>query len=151
MYQGCDKLPDGTLQSYMEYMPDEIAGKSILAMKQDVKLLDEHIIELGYQTLKSIIDKKEIDISSLSWFLPHISSEFFRKKIAAKLEEKGISIPREKWFTNLSSVGNIGAGSIYVMVDELFKANRLKAGEKILLMVPESSRFSYVYALLTVC
>lgn len=151
MYQGGDKLPDGTLQSYMEYAPEDITGKSILAMKQDVKLLDEYIIDLGYETLKAIIDKKGLKISELSWFLPHISSEFFRKKIEAKLNEKGIGIPHEKWFTNLSEVGNIGAGSVYVMVDELLKANRLKAGEKILLMVPESSRFSYVYALLTVC
>lgn len=151
MYQGCDKLPDGTVKSYMEFTPQEIGAKSVLAMKQDTRLLDKYIVELGYETLKNIIEKKNLNTSELDYFLPHISSDFFRKKIAAKLQEKGIDIPAEKWYTNLSEVGNVGAGSIYLMVDELMKNSKLKVGQKMLLMVPESSRFSYVYALLTVC
>ncbi|HLP49725.1 MAG TPA: beta-ketoacyl-ACP synthase III [Chitinophagales bacterium] len=151
MYQGCDKLPDGTLQSYMEYTAEEITGKSIFAMKQDVKLLDKHIVELGYETLKGIIEKKALNMAELDWFLPHISSEFFRKKIAAKLEENGIGIPQEKWFSNLSQVGNVGAGSVYLMIDELLAKGKLQKGQKLLLMVPESARFAYVYAYLTVC
>ena len=151
MYQGGDKLPDGTLKGYMDFTAQEITGKSVFAMKQDVRLLDEHIIDLGYQTLKGIIDKHELKTSELDFFLPHISSEFFRKKIAAKLEEKGIGIPHEKWFSNLTEVGNVGAGSIYIMIDELLNKGKLQKGQKLLLMVPESARFAYVYAYLTVC
>lgn len=151
MYQGCDKLPDGTLQSYMEFTAEEISGKSVFAMKQDVKLLDKYIVELGYETLKNIIESKGLNIAELDYFLPHISSEFFRKKIAAKLEEKGIGIPAEKWFSNLSEVGNVGAGSVYLMIDELLSKGKLQKGQKLLLMVPESARFAYVYAYLTVC
>lgn len=151
MYQGCDKLPDGTLQSYMEFTSEEITGKSVFAMKQDVKLLDKYVVELGYETLKGIIEKKGLNMAELDWFLPHISSEFFRKKIAAKLEEKNIGIPHEKWFSNLSEVGNVGAGSVYLMIDELLNSGKLQKGQKLLLMVPESARFAYVYAYLTVC
>ncbi|MFM2307101.1 MAG: 3-oxoacyl-[acyl-carrier-protein] synthase [Bacteroidota bacterium] len=151
MYQGCDKLPDGTLQSYMEFTAEQITGKSVFAMKQDVKLLDKYVVELGYETLKGIIEKKGLNMAELDWFLPHISSEFFRKKIAAKLEEKNIGIPHEKWFSNLSEVGNVGAGSVYLMIDELLNSNKLQKGQKLLLMVPESARFAYVYAYLTVC
>jgi 3-oxoacyl-[acyl-carrier-protein] synthase-3 len=151
MYQGGDKLPDGKLKSYQEFTAQEKAGKSVFAMKQDVKLLDKFIIDLGYETLNNIIDKKGLKISELDFFLPHISSEFFRKKIAAKLDEKGIGIPAEKWFSNLSEVGNVGAGSVYLMIDELLNTGRLQKGQKLLLMVPESARFAYVYAYLTVC
>jgi 3-oxoacyl-[acyl-carrier-protein] synthase-3 len=80
-----------------------------------------------------------------------MSSEFFRMKIAEKLEENGMGIPQEKWFSNLTSLGNVGAASIYLMIDELFKSGKLEKGNKILLLVPESSRFSYMYGLLTVC
>lgn len=151
MYQGGDKLPDGTLKGYMDFTAQEITGNSIFAMKQDVRLLDEHIIDLGYQTLKEIIDKHQLSTAELDYFLPHISSEFFRKKIAAKLEEKGVGIPQEKWFSNLTRVGNVGAGSIYIMISELLHSGHLKKGQKLLLMVPESARFAYVYAYLTVC
>jgi 3-oxoacyl-[acyl-carrier-protein] synthase-3 len=37
------------------------------------------------------------------------------------------------------------------MLDELNRSGRVKKGDRILLMVPESARFSYAYALLTVC
>jgi len=64
---------------------------------------------------------------------------------------QGVEIPWEKWFMNLTKVGNIGAGSIYIMLEELKNSGKLKKGDKILLSVPESARFSYAYALLTVC
>jgi len=37
------------------------------------------------------------------------------------------------------------------MIDELINAGKLKSGNKIMLAVPESARFSYVFGLLTVC
>jgi 3-oxoacyl-[acyl-carrier-protein] synthase-3 len=38
-----------------------------------------------------------------------------------------------------------------MMVEELMNSGKLKVGQKILLMVPESARFTYAYCLLTVC
>lgn len=151
MYMAADKQADGTLKSYMEYTPNEIAAHSVLSVKQDTKLLGENIVALGGLKLKSILDKKALPVEEIDYFLPHMSSEFFRSKMAEKLREYGMEIPPEKWFVNLSMVGNVGAGSIYLMVDELFNSGKLKPGEKILLLVPESSRFSYMFALLTVC
>jgi len=151
MYMASEKMKDGTLKSYMEYTPEEIISQSILSLKQDVKLLSENIVKLGGIKLKALLEEKGIKSSEIDYFLPHMSSEFFRNKIAEQLELNGNGIAKEKWFTNLDSMGNVGAGSVYLMIDELFKSGRLKKGEKILLLVPESSRFSYMYALLTVC
>lgn len=151
MYMGSDKLKDGSLKSYMDYTPEEIMIQSILSLKQDVKLLSEHIVPLGGIKLKAIFEKKGLTANDIDYFLPHMSSEFFRNKIAEQLEAYGLGIAKEKWFTNLDSMGNVGAGSVYLMIDELFNSGKLKKGEKILLLVPESARFSYMYALLTVC
>lgn len=151
MYMGGEKLEDGTLKGYMDYTPEEIVAQSILSMKQDVKLLSKNIIELGFDNLKVIFDKRGHSVDEIQYFLPHMSSEFFKSKIGEKLTENGMTIPEEKWFTNLSSVGNVGAGSIYLMVDELLNSGKLKKGEKLLLVVPESARFSYVYSMITVC
>ena len=151
MYMASDKQADGTLKSYMDYAPAEMITQSVLSMKQDVKLLSENIVPLGAIKLKALFEKKRLKASDIDYFLPHMSSEFFRLKIAEQLELNGMGIPQEKWFTNLDTFGNVGAGSIYLMIDELFNSGKLKKGEKILLLVPESSRFSYMYALLTVC
>ena len=146
-----EKQPDGSLKSYMDYTPEEVLSKSLLSVKQDVKLLGENIINLGGIGLKSILDKHGIKSDEIDYFLPHMSSEFFKDKMFNRLIEDNLPIPYDKWFVNLTSVGNVGAASVYLMVDELFHSGKLKKGDKILLVVPESARFSYMYALLTVC
>lgn len=151
MYMASEKMEDGTLKSYMEYAPDELLSKSIFSMKQDVKLLSQNIVALGFNKLKDIFDRRGLSVDNIDHFLPHLSSEFFKSKIAESLEQNGMGIPDEKWFTNLTSVGNVGSGSIYMIVDEIFHSGKLKKGEKILLAIPESARFSYVFGLLTVC
>lgn len=151
MYMASEKLEGGILKSYMDYSPVELIEQSILSMKQDVKLLGEHIVEKGGIKLKEACEKHGFDVKDVDFFLPHMSSEFFRMKIADKLVENGMGIPQEKWFSNLTSLGNVGAASIYLMIDELYHSGKLEKGNKILLLVPESSRFSYMYGVLTVC
>jgi len=46
-------------------------------------------------------------------------------------------------------VGNIGAASGFLMLEELFNTNAIKKGEKLLLMIPESARFSFTFVHLT--
>ena len=62
----------------------------------------------------------------------------------------GEDLPASKWFTNLSWVGNVGAASPLLMLEELFNSGKLKKDDQILMMVPESARFNYAYILLTV-
>jgi len=83
--------------------------------------------------------------------LAHISSGYFKDGLKEEFAKKGMDFPAEKWFYNLSEVGNIGAGSIFVALEELMNSGKLKKGEKVLLCVPESGRFAYSCALLTVC
>jgi 3-oxoacyl-[acyl-carrier-protein] synthase-3 len=151
MYMGSEKLEDGTLKSFLEYTPEEINEQSVMSIKQDVKLLSEHIVPLGGIKLKEFFEKNGLTPGDIYFFLPHMSSNFFKSKIYERLEYNGIAIPYEKWFVNLSTVGNVGAASVYMMIDELFHSGKLQRGNKILLLVPESSRFSYMYGLLTVC
>ncbi|MDR3681285.1 MAG: beta-ketoacyl-ACP synthase III [Flavipsychrobacter sp.] len=151
MYMGGDKQADGTLKGFMDYTPEEIMTKSIFSIKQDITLLSDNIVKLGGQKIKEIFERKGLTAADIDHFLPHISSNFFKSKIYDLVEEYGGGIPYEKWFINLYTVGNVGAASVYLMIDELFNNGTLKKGEKILLLVPESARFSYMYALLTVC
>jgi len=151
MYMGSEKLPNGTLKGFMDFDAQEIIQKSVLSIKQDTKLLSKNIVALGFDKLKLICEKRNFNVNDVDHFLPHLSSNFFRPKIAQKLIANGMEIPDEKWFTNLSSVGNVGAASIYLMIDELITSGELKPGQKILIAVPESARFSYVFGLLTVC
>ena len=150
MYMGAEKQDDGTLKGFMDFTPEEVMTKSIFSVKQDINLLSENIVTLGGKKIKEIFDRRGLFAKDIDWFLPHISSNFFKSKIYDLVEIYGGGIPYEKWFINLYTVGNVGAASVYLMIDELFHSDKLKKGEKILLLVPESSRFSYMYAMLTV-
>jgi 3-oxoacyl-[acyl-carrier-protein] synthase III len=151
MCQAADKQADGSIKSYMDFSPRELIEKSVLSIKQDIKLLRENIVQLGFKKLSEILHEKGQDVKEIDYLLPHLSSFFFESKIAEILEIHGTPIPKEKWFTNLRTKGNVGAGSIYLMLEELLNEGNLKNGQKILLAVPESARFSYVFSLLTVC
>jgi 3-oxoacyl-[acyl-carrier-protein] synthase-3 len=151
MYMGGEKQEDGSLKGFMDFTPEEIMTKSIFSIKQDITLLGDNIVQLGGKKIREIFEKKGIKVEDIDYFLPHISSDFFRSRIYDMIEEAGGGIPYEKWFINLYTVGNVGAASIYLMINELLKSGKLKKGEKSLLLVPESARFSYMYAMLTVC
>jgi 3-oxoacyl-[acyl-carrier-protein] synthase-3 len=150
MYMGSEKRPDGTLQSYKDFAAQELAEQSVLSIKQDVKLLGNNIVQLGVDRMVEVLREKGIGPDDIDYFLPHLSSYFFESKIADYLKEKEYELAESKWFTNLKTKGNVGAASIYLMLEELFHSGRLTKGERILISVPESSRFSYVYGYLTV-
>lgn len=151
MYMGSEKDEENKLIGYQDMPLEEVMQKSVLSIKQDVKLLSENIVTKGFNFLSDLLIKKDVDVSEIDHFLPHMSSYFFKNKIYDVLEKNNNTIPYEKWFVNLKSCGNTGAGSIYIMLEELHSSGNLKKGEKILLAVPESARFSYAFSLLTVC
>ena len=151
MYSASDKREDGSIKSWKEFEPAQWLDHSVFAMKQDVKLLGSTIVPLGGKYLTEIAKRRNLDVSSVDYFLPHLSSNFFRKQVYEQLVSDGMEITEDKWYTNLVDVGNVGSASIYIMLEELYNSGKLKKGQKLLLMVPESARFSYAYVLLTVC
>ncbi len=150
MYAGGKKIDNGSFKGWREYEPEEIFDETLFSLRQDVTLLGDNIVPIGNDFLLDIIKRRGLDVKDIDWFLPHISSEYFRSHIADELDRSHLHIPQEKWFTNLSRLGNVGAASIYFMLEELINSGKLKNGDTILCMIPESARFSYVYALLTV-
>lgn len=150
MYAGAEKQEDGDLKGWATFDQKELTEKSIFSIKQDTRLLDKNIAQLGTKKYVELFKKHSVDPKSIDWFLPHISSEYFRSKVDDEMKKYGVELPQEKWFVNLSTFGNIGAASIFVALEELMNSGKLKKGQKIALTVPESARFSYANALLTV-
>jgi 3-oxoacyl-[acyl-carrier-protein] synthase-3 len=151
MYAGGERDSEGALSGWARFTPREWAEKSIFAIKQDVKLLDQQVVEATLETpLREIIARRGLKAEDIDWFLPHMSSCYFRQPIAAGLARVGLPIPAQRWFTNLETCGNTGAASIYIMIDALRASGRLRAGERLLCFVPESGRFSGGFMLLTV-
>ncbi|RFC54905.1 beta-ketoacyl-ACP synthase III [Brumimicrobium aurantiacum] len=150
MYSGAEKAENGDLISWMNFSSSEWAERSIFSIRQDIKLLDEQIIKNGVESLKNVLNRHEFEASEIDYFLPHISSFFFKEKLMEGIRAEGLDIPDDKLFINLDQIGNVGSASIYLMLEELMYSKRLVKGDKILLSVPESGRFNYAYALISV-
>jgi len=151
MYAGCEKREDGTLKGWREYTPQQWLEESVFSVKQDVKLLNDKIIEYTVtKPLQELVGSGKLDPDAIDHYLPHYSSGFFRDKVYAGMREAGCDIPQEKWFTNLASKGNTGSASIYIILEELFHSQRLEKGEKLLCYIPESGRFSTAFIQLSV-
>lgn len=150
MYAGAVKNEDGSTKGWIDMTPEEWANNSVFSFKQDTRLLGKNIVPSGAQMWKELVERHNLDLEKLDYFLPHLSSEFFRFKIDEEITRLGVPIPQEKWFTNLTRVGNVGTASPYFMLEELLNTGMLKKGQTIVMMVPESARFSYAYAHITV-
>lgn len=150
MYAGAIKNNDGSITGFNDIPMEEIIGKSVISFKQDTRLLGENIVPKGGEFLMRLMKKYSLTADDVDYFLPHLSSMFFKNQVSQYQKKIGIDIPEERWFYNLPDVGNVGAASPYLMLEELMYSGRLKKGDKILVMVPESARFTYAYLYLTV-
>ncbi len=151
MYAGAGKNDNGQIEGWRTFLPQTWMDESIFAIKQDVKLLNEKIIEYTViRPLQTLVNDGLVTADTIDWFLPHYSSGYFRDKVYDGIVEAGCDIPQEKWFSNLSSKGNTGSASIYIILDELFHSGKLEKGETLLCYIPESGRFSTAFMHLTV-
>lgn len=143
MYAGGDRDDAGTLQGFMQTAPDQWQAQSTFAIKQDVRLLNDNIVRatLG-EPLAAVIARRGLQADAIDWFLPHLSSHYFVEPVQQCLAAIGLPIPRERWFSNLAQKGNTGSASPFIMLDELFRSGRIRKGQKLLMFVPESGRFS---------
>ncbi len=143
MYAGGDKGDDGRFQGWQEFAASQWAARSIFSVKQDVRLLNEAIVEQTFgKSLAVARARHGLAAEAVDWFLPHMSSEYFRQPLADHMAANGFAIGQEKWFTNLQTKGNTGSASIFIILDELFRSGRLALGNRLLCFVPESGRFT---------
>jgi 3-oxoacyl-[acyl-carrier-protein] synthase-3 len=152
MYSGAVKREDGSLKGWREVDdPNESLRDGYFSVKQDVRLLNDHIVPMAVRrALLPIAARRGLKPADVTWFVPHYSSEYFRPRLHEEMRRSGFDIPLDRWFTNLTTKGNIGSASFYVILEELFYSGRMKAGDRVLCLVPESSRFSTYYLHLTV-
>jgi len=150
MYGGAE-MQGEQLVGWSRLEAEERSRRSVMAIKQNVKLLNENIVKVTVEeTLQRIRHRREMRAEDIDWFLPHYSSEFFRDRLAEGLARVDFAIPQERWFTNLTRKGNTGAASFFIMLDELFHSGQLKIGQRLLGYVPESGRFSSAFLHMTV-
>ena len=150
MFMGAELREDGELTSWKEFESRELINRSVMTVKQDIRLLKPNIIRYWVDHLEYCLEKFNLNPADVDYVIPHVSSMFFYGKLAEGIEARGLDLGTNKWFTNLTEIGNIASASIFAALDDLSNSGKLIENDKILLLVPESGRFSYGTVLLTV-
>ena len=128
--------------------PSEADSAGMLNLRQDISVLN-NIVALGVEEYVGLVRSGRLDPDRIDHLLCHYSSEYFHGDIVKLMSDAGLMIPEERWFTNLHTKGNTGAASIFIMLEEALATGRFKSGDRILLMVPESGRFTVSFVHLT--
>jgi 3-oxoacyl-[acyl-carrier-protein] synthase III len=156
MHAGALKTPDGTLRAWRQESDwGDLLREGFFNLAQDTAVLERYMVPTAFarsfrQTPRERRQLKPDQVDQVDWLLPHLSSELFRKPIAELLAAEHFVIPDQRWFTNLSTKGNTGSASIFIMLEELLNSGRLQRGQRIMCVVPESARFTFAYMQLTV-
>jgi len=121
-----------------------------LRVQQDIEMLKENVIPLGKEALQYAIEEKGFPAEGVDWVVPHLSSFMFFPEFAKQIHAV-LGIAEDKIWTNLKSVGNVGAASMPLLLWGMLGQNpNVKKGDRVLVIVPESGNFSFHYILLTV-
>lgn len=117
-------------------------------LSQDVSILAEHLGPCVHDFVARALADNDESLSSYDMILPHLSSFYFRRHLLGVFDElcAGESVP---YWTNLKTCGNTGAASIFIMLDEFTRVRSPADGDKIMLFIPESGQFNFVFVSLT--
>lgn len=148
MYAGAVKLEDGSLKSWTQFSDAELVHDSVLAVKQDIRVLERGIRDATEKSLRELMTKRGVAAADVDWLCAHYSSDHFRKQFVDVLETM-FPVPIERLYSNLTDIGNVGAASMFLIVRDLLQSGRVRDGDRILCYVPESGRFSMSWMMLT--
>jgi 3-oxoacyl-[acyl-carrier-protein] synthase-3 len=109
-----------------------------------------HLFDVGVHEYARLAHAGWFQPETINHFLCHYSSERFAPVVEELMQKAGLSIPRERWYSNLTTRGNTGAASIFIMLDEFLRTRTLTPGERILCFIPESGRFTVAFVLIEV-
>lgn len=151
MYVGPIRDEQGKIPfSWLDYPSyHQAADAGALNLRQDVRQLRD-VVAHTVEGVRELTRQGRLNPLDLDWLVAHYSSDLLREEAFALAKKAGINIDSERWFSNLQTKGNVGSASMFLMLEELLNENRVKSGEKLLCIVPESGRYTFAYMLMTV-
>ena len=118
-------------------------------LRQDVDAL-YRMLPVWLGEFMRLVDEGRIEPDAVDWFAIHYSAHSLREEMVRLATKAGCMIPEERWFSNLATKGNVGAASIFMILDDLLRSGNLAEGQQVLCAVPESGQCVMAYAGMTV-
>lgn len=150
MTGGAVRDADGALRPWSLHESTAAAARAgAFQLRQDVEAL-HRMLPVWMGEFMRLVDEGRIDPLATDWFLCHFSAHSLREEMVKLATRAGCMIPDERWFANIYDRGNVGAAAIFLMIDDLMRSGKLRAGQQIVCAVPESGQCIMAYAGMTV-
>lgn len=143
-------LTEDRSKSFLDFpSSSEAEAAGALSLRQDIRLLP-HLFDVSIHEYVKLVRDGWVTSGEIDHFLCHYSSARFIPVVEELLDKAGLTIPRERWYSNLTTRGNTGSASIFIMLAEFLDTHQVKPGEKIFCFIPESGRMTAAYMLIEV-
>jgi len=143
-------LTEDRSKSFLDFpSSSEAEAAGALSLRQDIRLLP-HLFDVSIHEYVKLVRDGWVTSDEIDHFLCHYSSARFIPVVEELLDKAGLTIPRERWYSNLTTRGNTGSASIFIMLAEFLDTHQVKPGEKIFCFIPESGRMTAAYMLIEV-
>ncbi len=111
MYVGPAKQAGRIAQGWLDY-PNyrSAADAGAINLRQDIRMLKD-VVRYAVGGLLQVAKEKSLAPEQVDWLAVHYSSHFFREQSATLAAKAGFHVPAERWFSNLSTTGNVGSAS----------------------------------------
>ena len=150
MTGGAVRGANGTLTPWSHFPSiADAAAAGAFQLRQDIDAL-HRMLPVWVGELMRLIDDGRVNPATVDHFVCHYSAKSLRDEMVKLATRAGCMIDEERWFTNLHDKGNVGAASLFLLLDDLMNDARLKVGQKVLVAVPESGQCLMGYAGMTV-
>lgn len=95
----------------------------------DGKEVYKYAVTDTVKNINKLLDKNEITMEDITYVIPHQSNRRILSSMANKL-----NLPSDKMYSNVEEYGNTFCASIPIALDDMFKQNKLKENDKVILI-----------------
>ena len=97
-------------------------------MQMDGRGVFQFAVRRVPEVIGEVLEKNQVPIGDIDWFVLHQANKRIVEAVAKRLKA-----PLEKFPMNLQEYGNTSSASIPILLDEMRRDGRLKAGQKIVI------------------
>ena len=90
------------------------------------------------RTSRTAAEAAGVDPATVQWFVPHQANGRMPALCAEHL-----GLPVERVVCEASAVGNLGSAAMWVALDRLRRSGRLSAGDRVLMLGAEATKYLY--------
>ena len=113
-------------------LTSEIAAESLVDeahfMQMDGQAVFKFAVKKVPEVIREALKRNEMTQEEIDWYILHQANRRIVEAVAKRLEE-----PIEKFPMNLQEYGNTSSASIPILLDEMNRTGKLKAGQKIMM------------------